>query len=261
MHQILTYDVVTKDKKYYFNSLINIDSLLIPDNVKDEIESFGTVMQKNAYKETPGGLFCYRLNQLLSKHWKLSYGIPVIYFKGNIDNIGDNFKNRYITIFSIFGEFEKVDRIIDEYKRTISNFSKITFMAEPLELLNTFHIITTDHAEAYECMHTIKNVERQKIYSQAKYNFKIRMYNWYPDITYREGLLNMAKDLLDNFVYTKQLKVYIPEFIVVPAYNYSRYQKCLQLINQKHSPSFVMTLPMLYQHEWFTIMFPMKKGG
>lgn len=261
MHvQVITYNISSSDKKYFFGSIVEPEKLIVPDEVKDHIGSFGSVFEYDHFRKIqrePGILFCNRLKELFETHWKLEYGIPVFRFIGDTDNIGEIFKSRHIFIFSQFN-CPDLFVVTDNYRNVLPEFTKITFLAEPI-LLEMFRVVTTEHKEAYDIIDQMRHIERQKLFHHTKYNFAIRMNNWYPDRTERENLIRVAKDTIDTFVYVKRFGIYIPEFLITPAFHIQRYNKCQQLIKEKYHPYLVMTLPMQFKNSMYTILFPINE--
>ena len=61
----------------------------------------------------------------------------------------------------------------------------------------------------------------------------------------------------DKFILTKKIKIYIPEFLVVPVYHARRHYKAYNLLQEIYKPFMIMTLPVLTDNgNIYTALFP-----
>lgn len=265
----LIYNVESDDNGNYLVSLDNNCKTKLPENTGDELSSFAVSVKNSVYyfqnntidvNHIVGELICKKLQNLLDSVWDLSkLGIPSVRFVGNLRKVSDVYKNRTLLIY-IKGINLSPLQANEVWIKYISEAtqSKFTFLGTSQEI--GFSIATTE----IDCVNDwLSQYQINKEAGAAKsicYDLELRMKQWYRDDGYRKKLLDQAKSTIDNFILETNLNMFIPGYLVLPAHHVLRYQKAVNLLNEKFNPEFIMSLPMLVSDcSLWTILFPISE--
>lgn len=253
----LIYQLETADTTHYqlYIKEDYLDKLEIPDEIKDRIssvsvtfpeadESVPSVISRHLVGET----ICGRIQEVLEAYWNFDYGIPVIGFAGYTNKLSDSFRNRSIVIYF-------VRDIKDNYiwDRQLSFITKFTFLANKSEF--GYEINTTDIDFIHSFIQKRITIGLAKPISNklsAEYKMKV----WFPDDEEREEILYWAKATIDKFVIEKNYNIYIPEYAAIHSSHIRRYKTITDMFRTKYGIDLVMSLPMLLNKTYYTVMFP-----
>lgn len=259
----LTYTISAIDNNNYYVYIADksLEQLMLPSEVKDEINSFGVnikntdtyfnISQKITGKDL-GELICTKILELLDATWDISYGLPYILFSGDTNKLDDIFKQRPVLIYRKLCEQDAIN--LKDWQESITFCRKFTFLA--LEANNHFSVISQDHSFVRQWL--VQLYVQQSTGSTASsqsYDIDKLHASWY-NIANREEILTAAKTVVDEFQIRKRLNIYIPDFIVVPVYNIRRFKKAQDILTYKFQPQFVMTLPVSAEDGMYTVLFP-----
>jgi hypothetical protein len=271
----LTYVIESDGEGNYLISLNEDSKLALPTPIADELSSFAVSVNtahlklytdSTAANHLVGELICRKLQSLLDTVWDLKLlGIPSINFIGALRKVADVFKCRNILIYTK-GANSTPEQASETWLSNISAAakSKFTFLGVANQDGTGFSVITTEVAWAsdwlvkYGIQVTTTNVKT------LRYDLDLRMKQWYRNDQFRSRLLAQAKQVIDEFVVSCNFNMYIPGYLVIPAYHVLRYKKATDLLNEKFTPEFIMTLPLMYtpasvadgNEKFWTILFP-----
>lgn len=263
----ITYQVEQTDDFNFYLYVADKDlkKLQLDDEVLDEINSFGVSLDSRSYylarqysvsQRDVGEIICSRIAEMFSKIWGGTLGVPRFRFEGDLNKFGDLFKNRTVFIYFNMKDTDE-DEQIEAYKEALSLCTKITFLPYSPSLIP---LITKDHAFALSWLAQRKYDLRHARLQSDKYNIQKRMNDWYPLEPMRNAMVLQAKEIIDNFLLTKKLNLYVPDFLIVPSFHIRRYQKALSILTTLFEPIFIMPLPMVFQEKHqYTIMLPICK--
>lgn len=253
----LIYQLETADNTHYqlYIKEDYLEKLNLPDEIKDTISSVSVTLPEveNSYfavlgNNLIGETICGKIQEVLETCWNFDYGIPVIEFAGYTNKLPDTFRNRSIVIYFI--RDNKNNYIWD---RELSFITKFTFLANKTEI--GYEINTNDINFVHSFIQrkiAIGAIEPMSNKLSAEYKMKV----WFPDEDEREELLHWAKATIDKFVIEKNYNIYIPEYAVIHSSHIRRYKTITDLFKTKYGIDLVMTLPMLINRTYYSVLFP-----
>lgn len=120
---------------------------------------------------------------------------------------------------------------------------------------NTFNITDLTIAASW-----VKFQFDEKHTQDNDYDFLFKlMQRWYGQ-SHADSLITQATVAISDFLVSRNLNIYIPKYLVIPVYHIKRYAKAQKLLTQIFDPLFVMSLPITYQNNNYTVLFPILKG-
>ena len=245
----LIYNVYGTVGDHYY---VKANCLTLPKDLpnKQHLSSFGISAEK-------GDLFvalCEKLQKLFARYWTIS-DIPfvtfnVVYCSPYLINHPQKtaiivyFKHKYLTEF--WSNFDIYSNL--NLKQHYENDGIVVYIDRNTMLTGAATVIQW-----------AMNPKQEEAIATNKPTLKQINNAWYKDVRLRTQLFSEAEAVINHFIITKELDVYIPDFTVVPIYRVRRYQKAYELINKLYTPAFIMTLPLTFNKEKYTILFPMPR--
>lgn len=246
-----------------YMSTEDYNKINLPNEIKDNIVSFGLSIDSKKLKELSFNdtnlepkiitdLFCCSLKNVYEKYWNFKYGVPIFKFKGKTGKFEQALKDNALVLF-FCNKSTTIANIVHKYLQSITNVPNIYFLAEQDDIY--FKYTSLEHNNIRAWLQT-KGINFK--YEDKKLSpIEQRLQQWYPDKEFRNKLLQLTKQTIDKFVLTKKIKIYIPEFLVVPVYHARRHYKAYNLIQEIYHPYMIMTLPVLTDNgNIYTALFP-----
>lgn len=242
-----------------------LQKLNLPIGTKEALSSLAVTLDESRYalgeKLSPrdkGDKILKEIDKLISEYWT-GDTLPYIKLDGDINQLDNSFKGRSIFIVH-------PDTLTDEIAIALENqlrfTSKITLLVVNTDTSSPayFRLIATDHNLALSYLTHLRNTKRNNTTKFEKYDIDRVMRDWYPEEETRTHLINAAKDVIDSFLFVKELNIYVPNFLVITSYHIKRFKRAQELLTKKYSPRFVMTLPCRFEDKEYTVLFPIIKG-
>ena len=265
--QSLTYGLDSdKTGEHVLISIMNSFSIeLNPYLDAENLSSLGVTLPKDPDKAKAiywpkpipadlGEAIADKFVDAFTQYWSPDWGYPTVTLlsAGRIPQEYTQYTNVF---FFIPSKLQGDRRLwVDGFLQLIPKVSKLHFIGK-VGTTDTF--ATTAHAAAAKWLEQKRYETHVEMMSHQRYNFTKRMIDWYGDQC--AALSAAAKGVLDEFTFVKKYSQLIPDYLVVPAYHIARYKKALRLIEEKHTPAFTMTLPLIFNSKEYTILFPVLK--
>jgi hypothetical protein len=271
----LTYMIESDGEGNYLIALTSESQRLLPVDIADDLSSFAVSINVVSTQLVSSGidtvyivgeLICKKLQALLDAYWDLKVlGIPSITFIGTLRKVADVFKNRNILIYTT-GTTCSAAQATEIWLSNISEATvqKFTFLGACTDGIS-FSTVTTEVAWASDWLVKYGALSQSTPLKTPHYDLDLRMKQWYRNDKFRASLQAQAKQVIDEFVVSSNFNMFIPGYLVLPAYHVLRYKKATDLLEEKFSPEFIMTLPMFRSSNLglddsgsniWTIMFP-----
>ena len=267
MRVLIPYTVVCDQKQNYLCFIDNnsLAKLPLPIEVKDEISSFGISFKTSVYVNNNSNqlltskekteLLCLKVSELIQKVWKWEFGIPIFQFQGAIKAFDKSIVNSQIYILQLLNDVS-VKEQLTAWSNLIRFATKFVFYAEPCKECNSYNFISTEHQAVNTYLQVRLASLRGTKANFERYNLEKIMNDWYGDREFCANLRQAAQDVVNEFLLAKSLDIYIPGFMVTAVYHIKHYKRAQEIITAKYDPSFVMTLPLIYDNKSYTVHFP-----
>lgn len=233
----------------------------IPDDIILEISSFGLTVTEHFGTIAVEDDVAHRLKSIYEQNWNFNLGLPIFTFEGQVEKFDPAFIEQPVVIFFTTKKVDH-DWICQMYAQALSLLPKKQFVA--YESKDLFSSLTSRDQIAIQSW--IKTYRRKLLHinehsasNSVKYNIEKRHCDWYPDKKFRTELLEAAKSKLNDFVYATSFNIFIPNFMVIPAFHAYRHKQALEILNYCFAPVQVMPLPVRFRNDEYTLLFPICK--